>query len=131
VPAFFLFILKQVATMKKLIPSLVLVSLLAPATTFAAGPFEEKDFTFDPFNSLYKRVIVSGVNKLARENPNCATLDPATLIHDGGTPDDPEFTVTCGEPGHETHPHFSKTDITGDPSSNVPLDEKDGQGAAH
>jgi hypothetical protein len=109
---------------RKLLTLLAVPALLAPALSLAADRFEEKDFQWDPYFEHYKRIIISGVNKIARENPECATLDPRSLEHYGGTPDDPEFVVTCGEPGHTTHAYFSKTDVTGDPASDVPLDEK-------
>lgn len=110
--------------MKKLVAALAALPLLASTYTFAADRFEEKDFTWEPFTSLYKRVIVVGVNKIAAGNPECATLDPKSLQRYGGTPDDPEFQVTCGEPGKQTHPHFSKSEITGDPASNVPIEDQ-------
>lgn len=109
--------------MKKLIAALVLFPLLASPLAQAAGPFTEKDFKWEPFTNLYKRIIIAGVNKIARTNPDCATIDPASIQRYGGTPDDPEFDVTCGEPDHITHVHFSKTDVTGDPYSDVPLEE--------
>lgn len=109
--------------MKRFLAIPLVLTLLAPTVSIAADRFEEKDFTLDPFLDHYKRVVIAGVNKLARERPECATLDPKSLQAYGGTPDDPEFVVTCGEPGHEIHPHFTKTDVTGSPSSDVPLDE--------
>ena len=109
--------------MKKFLALLVVFQLLNPTLVLAAGPFTEKDFTWEPFTNLYKRVIVAGVNKIARTNPDCATLDPTSLQRYGGTPDDPEFVVTCGEPDHVTHARFSKTDVTGDPASDIPLEE--------
>ncbi|MES2624714.1 MAG: hypothetical protein V4628_05520 [Pseudomonadota bacterium] len=109
--------------MKKLIAALIVFPLLASSIAQAAGPFTEKDFKWEPFTDLYKRVIIAGVNKIARTKPECAKLDPTSLQRYGGTPDDPEFVVTCGEPGHITHAYFSKTDVTGDPASNVPLEE--------
>jgi hypothetical protein len=113
--------------MKKLFLLSLMFGLLAPGISQAADRFEEKDFQWDPFFNLYKRVIIVGVNKIARENPQCATLDPKSLQHSGGTPDDPEFSVACGEGDHVTHARFSKADITGDPASNIPLEDK----AAH
>jgi hypothetical protein len=109
---------------KKLVTLLIVPALLAPAFSLAADRFDEKDFNWDPWLEHYKRIVIAGVNKVARENPNCATLDPTSIERYGGTPDDPEFVVTCGEPDHITHAYFSKTDVTGDPASDVPLDEK-------
>lgn len=110
--------------MKKLLTLLVVFPLIIPTQSMAAGPFEEKDFEWDPFKSLYKRVIIVGVNRMARENPKCETIDPSTLQHYGGTPDDPEFVITCGEPGNTTRVHFTKAEITGDPATNVPLEDR-------
>lgn len=109
--------------MKKLMPLLIVSSLLAADFAQAAAPFTEDDFKWEPLTNLYKQVIIAGVNKIARTNPNCTMPDPLSVQHYGGTPDDPEFEVTCNEPGHVTHVHFSKTEITGDPASNVPLKE--------
>jgi hypothetical protein len=108
---------------KKLLTLLAVPALLAPALSLAADRFDEKDFNWDPWLEHYKQVVIAGVNKIARENPNCATLDPHSISHYGGTPDDPEFEVTCGEGDHVVHARFSKTDVTGDPASDVPLDE--------
>lgn len=110
--------------MQKFLTIPFVFSLLVPSLGFAAETFEEKDFQWDPLLTHYKRIVIAGVNRLARENPDCATLDPGTLQYEGGTPDDPSFVVTCGEPGHTIHAHFSKTDVTGDPSSDIPLEEK-------
>ena len=109
--------------MKKILALLVIFPLLNPSQLLAAGPYTEKDFKWEPFTNLYKRIIIAGVNKVARTNPNCATLDPTSIQRYGGTPDDPEFVVTCGDPSHITHVHFSKTDVTGDPASDIPLEE--------
>lgn len=109
--------------MKKVLAAFALPVLFVPALSQAADKFEEKDFRWDPFLEHYKLVVIAGVNKMARENPNCAVIDPASVQPYGGTPDDPEFQVTCGEGDHVTHPHFSKTDITGDPASSVPLED--------
>ena len=109
--------------MKKFFALMVAVPLLNATLALAEGPFTEKDFKWEPFTNLYKRVIIAGANKIARTNPDCAKLDPASLEHYGGTPDDPEFVVTCGDADHPKHVHFTKTDITGDPASNVPLEE--------
>ena len=111
--------------MKKLLTLLVVPALLAPALSVAANRFEEKDFKLDPYLEHYKRIVIAGVNKIARERPECAnSLDPKSLEHYGGTPDDPEFQVTCGEGEHAVHPRFTKTDVTGDPASDIPLDEQ-------
>ena len=109
--------------MKRFVALLVVFPLLNPTFTLAAGPFTEKDFKWEPLTDHYKRIIIAGVNKIARTNPDCAKLDPTSIQYYGGTPDDPEFEVTCGEPGHISHAHFSKTDVTGDPASDIPLEE--------
>jgi hypothetical protein len=113
--------------MKKPLAVFLASALLVPALGLAADAYEEKDFKWDdPFLNLYRQVIVAGVNKVAREVPNCATLDPASVQYEGGTPDDPGFVVTCGEAGHISHAHFTKAEITGDPASNVPQEERAG-----
>jgi hypothetical protein len=95
--------------------------LLLASQAFAAGPFTEKDFDWDPFLEHYKGIIIAGVNMIAREKPEeCAVIDPKSIAKYGGTPDDPEFVITCGPADHPTHAYFSKTDVTGDPASDVP-----------
>lgn len=111
--------------MKKLLSAALAAALLTPAFVFAADRFDEQDFNWDdPLLSHYKRIVVAGVNKLAREKPDCATIDPKSVQYEGGTPDDPGFVVTCGDSEHVTHAHFTKTDVTGSPYSDVPLDEQ-------
>jgi hypothetical protein len=95
------------------------------ATHAAAATYEEKDFPFqiDPFLDHYKVIIIAGVNMVAREKPECATVDTKSVTNYGGTPDDPEFVVTCTDAaGKVTQAHFSKTDVTGDPASDIPKD---------
>ena len=112
--------------MKNLLVASLTAALLSPAFAFAAAPYEEKDFNWDdPLLNHYKRIVVAGVNKMAREKPDCATLDPKSVQYEGGTPDDPGFVVTCGDGDHVSHAHFTKTDVTGSPSSDVPLDEQE------
>lgn len=95
----------------------VLISalLLAPAASFAAGPFVESDFHFDAYTAFFKDIIIAGVNKVAAENPKCAMIDPAsaTIAPGRGNPDNPVFYVVCGEPEHEAKVYFSKVDVTG------------------
>jgi hypothetical protein len=110
--------------MKKFLAASLTVALLCPAFASAAERYEEKDFDWtDPLLSHYKRIVISGVNKMAREKPECAVIDPKSVQYEGGTPDDPGFMVTCGDADHATHAHFTKTDVTGNPYSDVPLDE--------
>lgn len=112
--------------MNKFLVLALALSLGLPAAGLAAPErrFEEADFDWsDPLLNLYKRIVISGVNKMAREHENCAVMDPKSVHHYGGTPDDPEFEVVCGTPDHLTHHHFSKAQVTGDPASNIPLDE--------
>lgn len=112
--------------MKKFLVLTLALSLGLPAVGLAAPErrFEEADFDWsDPLLNLYKRIVISGVNKMAREHENCAVMDPKSVHHYGGTPDDPEFEVICGTPDHLTRHHFSKAQVTGDPASNIPLDE--------
>ncbi|HEY0963351.1 MAG TPA: hypothetical protein VGE69_13450 [Pseudomonadales bacterium] len=112
--------------MKKLLATSLAAVLLVPAVACAAERFDEKDFNWDdPLLNHYKRIVVAGVNKMAREKPDCAMLDPKSVQYEGGTPDDPGFIVTCGDSDHVTHAHFTKTDITGSPYSDVPLDEQE------
>jgi len=108
--------------MKRCVALLAALPLLFPAAQAAA--YEEQDFDWDPLLNHYKRVVIAGVNKMARERPDCEILDPKTVRKYGGTPDDPEFEVTCGEAGNQTVARFSKTDVTGDPASDIPLEDK-------
>lgn len=113
---------------KKLVVVPLFLSLLVPAVVQAADAqsvkqFEEKDFQWDPFFNLYKRVVIVGVNKMVREHPSCANVDPHTLVKSGGTPDDPEFQILCGE----NKIRFTKAEITGDPGTNVPLVDREAQ----
>lgn len=81
--------------------------------TLAAEPFTEAYFTFDAITSLNKAVIVAGVNKLAKENKNCAKIDPKSVQFDAAnaSPDNAAFTVVCGEGDHKTTEHFSALDV--------------------
>lgn len=113
--------------MKKLLATSFTLALFCSTFALAAHRFEEKDFNWDdPLLNHYKRIVVAGVNKMARERPDCATLDPKSVQYDGGTPDDPGFVVTCGDSEHVSHAHFTKTDVTGSPYNDVPLDEQQG-----
>ncbi|MES2624644.1 MAG: hypothetical protein V4628_05170 [Pseudomonadota bacterium] len=98
--------------MKKLaiLPALF---LLASTTSFAAGPFEEKDFTWDASTTLHKALIIAGVNKIAHDDPRCATIDPASarVDYNHGNPDNPAFAVNCGASDHPVTVFFTKIDV--------------------
>lgn len=112
--------------MKQFLALSLALSLALPSAGMAADRrFEEADFNWDdPLLNLYKRIIISGVNMMAREYADCAVMDPKSVRHYGGTPDDPEFEVTCGDAQHLSHHYFSKARVTGDPASSIPLDER-------
>jgi hypothetical protein len=107
--------------MKRFVGLLAVWPLLASHHALAAGPFQEKDFAWDPLLEHYKAVVMAGVNKVARDNPEqCAKIDPKSVQKYGGTPDDPIFEVTCGDAEHHFQVRFSKTDVTGDPALEPP-----------
>src|SRR5690606_31977616 len=111
--------------MKRFLVLVAAWSLLAPmAQAQVTGPFEEKDFEWDPLLTHYKRIVIAGVNRAAREKPGCENLNPKSVRKWGGTPDDPEFVVDCQDGDPPLRAYFSKTDITGDPASDIPLEEK-------
>jgi hypothetical protein len=99
--------------MKTRITLLSAIFLAIPAAAFAAGPFEEKDFTWDASTSLHKALIMAGVNKIARDDPRCADIDPASahVDYNHGNPDNPAFAVTCGKSDHPVTVFFTKIDV--------------------
>lgn len=87
--------------------------LLVCSMSFAADAFVESDFKFDNLTSAHKSVIILGVNKLAKENPACASIDPKSVEFDfaNASPDDPAFTVSCGEGDKKTKVQFTATSV--------------------
>ena len=60
--------------------------------------FVEADFFWDDDTSQFKPQIVAVVNRIARENRNCSTIDPSSVAKSPSRskPNDPVFFVTCG-----------------------------------
>lgn len=86
--------------------------LVASSIAMAAGPFEENDFTWDASTNLHKELLIAGVNKIARDDPRCSEIDPASarVDYDHGNPDNPAFAVTCGTSDHPVTVFFTKID---------------------
>jgi hypothetical protein len=59
--------------------------------------YVESYFYWDDDTKPYKSIVVKGVNKVLRENENCAKVDTGTASRSGerGTKSDPVFFVTC------------------------------------
>ena len=89
------------------------IFLMTSSASFAAGPFTEKDFTWDASTSLHKELIIAGVNKIAREDSRCADINPASaqVDYNHGNPDNPAFMVTCGKSDHPVTVFFTKIDV--------------------
>jgi hypothetical protein len=75
--------------------------------------FTEADFIWDNKTSPYKKIIVTGVNKVHRENSRCKTIDPGTayISSSKGSPSDPVFYVTCGTGAGTFNAFFSKSEV--------------------
>jgi hypothetical protein len=75
--------------------------------------FTEQDFIWDKKTSLYKKIIMAGVNKIHRENSQCKDIDPTTAYISGnkGTKSDPVFFVTCGKGAGAFNVFFSKSEV--------------------
>jgi hypothetical protein len=75
--------------------------------------FDEADFIWDHKTSPHKSTIVSGVNKIHRENSRCNVIDPASAYISGskGTASDPVFFVTCGTGLNAFNVFFTKSDV--------------------
>lgn len=78
--------------------------------------FTEVDFVWDKTTTLYKKVIVAGVNKVRRENSRCKDIDTATasISRDKSRPGNPTFFVTCGKGVNVFNAYFSKADVEKD-----------------
>ena len=75
--------------------------------------YTEADFSWDNNTRPHKAIIVSGVNKIHRENPRCRDIDTGSAYISGskGTKKNPVFFVTCGTGRHAHNVFFSKSDI--------------------
>jgi hypothetical protein len=90
------------------------LALLLPTVALAADKYTEADFTWsDPILMANKATVIAGVNKLARENPACATLDPKSVHFDGnhGNPDDLAFELDCTAGGKKSPQYFTQEDV--------------------
>ncbi len=78
--------------------------------------FTEADFYFDKKTRPYKNIIISGVNKIHRENSRCKNIDPSSAYISGskGTKSNPVFFVTCGKDYKVFNVFFSKSDVEKD-----------------
>jgi hypothetical protein len=77
-------------------------------------PYTEKDFYWDKLTTPWKKTIIDGVNRVRRDNPLCAQLDPSSayVSANKGTKKDPVFFVTCEPEGKPVFNHFfSKSDV--------------------
>jgi hypothetical protein len=110
VPLYFYLIIRCFMKKLAILPALF---LLASTTSFAAGPFEEKDFNWDASTNLHKDLIIAGVNNIARDDERCADIDPKTarVDYNHGNPDNPAFAVTCGTSDHPITVFFTKVDV--------------------
>lgn len=91
--------------------SLFVLSALA----IAADSIAEADIKFDNLTSAHKALIVAGLNKLAQEKKECEKIDKQSVQYDfaNASPDNPAFTVQCGEGDHKTTERFSLLDVGG------------------
>lgn len=78
--------------------------------------FSEADFMFDNKTLPYKKIIISGVNKIHRENSKCKNIDTSSAYISGskGTKLNPVFYVTCGKGFKAFNVFFSKSDVEKD-----------------
>ena len=78
-----------------------------------SSAFTEADFVWDKKITPYKSIIVAGVNKVHRDNPQCKTIDPATayISSDKGSSSDPVFFVTCGTGAGTFNAYFSRSEV--------------------
>lgn len=78
------------------------VSALRPIERDASGTrrYVEADFMWDKDTSRHKTRLVAAVNRIARENSNCASLDPGTLSRSPSRsrPGKPVYFITCNSP---------------------------------
>lgn len=77
--------------------------------------YVDSDFSWGKDTSKYKRQIVSVVNKISRENPNCSEIDTASVAKSSsrGTSKDPVFFVTCGSGVNAFNVWFRPKDADG------------------
>jgi len=75
--------------------------------------FTEADFLFDKNTKRYKDIIISGVNKIHRENSKCKDIrtSSAYISSSKGSKSDPVFFVTCGQGRNSFNVFFSKSDV--------------------
>jgi len=73
--------------------------------------YEEADFSFNEKNRPYRKLIISGVNKVHRSDPRCKKINPvsAKVSFVKSTKSEPIFFVNCGEGKNETRVFFDKT----------------------
>lgn len=102
--------IKSIAVGLAAAPLFVLCSFALAADTIA-----EADIKFDNLTSAHKALIVAGLNKLAHDNKECEKIDTQSVQYDfaNASPDNPAFTVQCGEGDHKTTQHFSLLDVGG------------------
>lgn len=75
--------------------------------------FMEADFLFDKNTQPYKKTIISGVNKIHRENPRCKNIDPSSayISSSKGSKLKPVFFVTCGSGYKAFNVFFSNSGV--------------------
>ncbi len=75
--------------------------------------FTEEDLVLDESELPYKRIILTGVNKIHREISQCKDIDISTagIAPNQGTKTDPVFFVTCGKALNAFNVYFSKSDV--------------------
>ena len=75
--------------------------------------FTETDFLFDKKTRPHKKIIISGVNKIHRENPRCKQINTSSayISSSKGSKSNPVFFVTCGKGSKSFNVFFSKSDI--------------------
>lgn len=75
--------------------------------------YTEEDIYWDEHTKNHKRVVVAGVNKVARENEKCNSVDPgtATMSQSRGSPEDPVFFVMCEGDDGVFNAYFSKSAV--------------------
>ena len=78
--------------------------------------FTEADFSFDKKTRPFKNIIITGVNKIHRENSRCKNIDPYSAYISGskGSESNPVFFVTCGKGYKVFNVFFSKSDVEKD-----------------
>jgi hypothetical protein len=85
---------------------------LITAEQRAAKGFVEDDFIFSKEAKPWKKIIIEGVNRIARQDNRCKEIDPGTAdITPDGTKTNPQFFVTCDPSGPAFNVFFTKADI--------------------